>query len=286
MPVGVVSSIDIALWDLYERPAGEPISRLLGGTRRDRVPAYATDHFFPDVDTFDAFTETVVSEAQENVAAGFDALKVKVGIGRHFPWSTEADVEIMRAIREALGDDVRLMVDANHAYDTAEAKRVGRQLADLDLHFFEEPIPPQHIDNYAKLNRELKAPIVGGECWAFIEEFDRVFDKGAVGYAQPDVTSAGGITSMRRIASLADSANVQTLPHVFGSAVVLSTSLQLLATIPGDPMLEFDRTPNPIRSELAVDPIVNEGTFVPVPEGAGLGIGIDQDVLKRFRTDQ
>lgn len=91
---------------------------------------------------------------------------------------------------------------------------------------------------------------------------------------------------MRRIASLADSANVQTLPHVFGSAVALSASLQLLATIPGDPMLEFDRTPNPIRSELAVDPIVNEGTFVPVPEGTGLGIEIDQDVLERFRTDR
>jgi D-galactarolactone cycloisomerase len=135
------------------------------------------------------------------------------------------------------------------------------------------------------LNRELDVPIAGGECWAFVEEFDRVFDEGAVGYAQPDVTSAGGITSMRRIASLADAANVQCLPHVFGSAVALAASLQILATIPGDPMLEFDRTPNPIRDELAVDPIVNEGTDVPVPDGPGRGKEIDSDVLERFRTN-
>lgn len=286
IPVGVVSGVDIALWDLYGRTAGEPISRLLGGVRRDRVPAYATGHFFPDVDTFDAFEDAVVTEATENVEAGFDALKVKIGVSRHFPWSAETDVEIMRAIREAVGDDVRLMADANHAYDTAEASRVGRKLEELDVHFFEEPIPPQHIDDYAVLNRRLDVPIAGGECWAFLEEFNRVFDKQAVGYAQPDVTSAGGITSMRRIVSLADAVNVQCLPHVFGSAIALAASLQLLATIPGEPMLEFDRTPNPIRSELATDPIVNEGTFVPVPNGPGLGIEVDEDVLESFRVDR
>ncbi|MFC7008638.1 mandelate racemase/muconate lactonizing enzyme family protein [Halalkalicoccus salilacus] len=285
VPAGVVSGVDMALWDCYGKATGEPISRLLGGARRDRVRAYATGHFFPDVDTFDAFEERVVREARGNVEAGFDALKVKIGVGRHFPWSTETDVEIMRSIRDAVGDDVRLMADANHAYDTADASRVGRQLEELDVHFFEEPIGPQHVEDYALLNRELDVPIAGGECWAFVEEFDRVFDEGAVGYAQPDVTSAGGITSMRRIASLADAANVQCLPHVFGSAVALAASLQVLATIPGDPMLEFDRTPNPIRDELAVDPIVNEGTDVPVPDGPGLGIEIDSDVLERFRTN-
>lgn len=285
VPAGAVSGVDMALWDCYGKTAGESVSRLLGGRRREAVQAYATGHFFPDVDSIDAFKRTVVEEAEGNVDAGFDALKVKIGVGRHFPWSIDTDVEILRAIRDAVGDDIRLMADANHGYDTADARRVGRRLNDLDIYFFEEPIGPQHVEGYARLNRELDVPIAGGECWAFVEEFDRVFDRQAVSYAQPDVTSAGGITSMRRIASLADARNVQCLPHVFGSVVALAASLQVLATIPGNPMLEFDRTPNPIRDELAVDPIVNEGTSVAVPGGPGLGVEIDHDVLERFRVD-
>ncbi|MDL5363472.1 mandelate racemase/muconate lactonizing enzyme family protein [Halalkalicoccus sp. NIPERK01] len=285
VPASVVSGVDMALWDCYGKIAGESVSRLLGGRRREAVQAYATGHFFPDVDGTDAFKRAVVEEAEGNVDAGFDALKVKIGVGRHFPWSIDTDVEILRAIRDAVGDDIRLMADANHGYDTADARRVGRRLNDLDIYFFEEPIGPQHVEEYARLNRELDVPIAGGECWAFVEEFDRVFDRQAVSYAQPDVTSAGGITSMRRIASLADARNVQCLPHVFGSVVALAASLQVLATIPGNPMLEFDRTPNPIRDELAVDPIVNEGASVAVPGGPGLGIEIDHGVLERFRVD-
>ena len=103
---------------------------------------------------------------------------------------------------------------------------------------------------------------------------------------QPDVTSAGGLTSARRAAEIGDAAGIATYPHVFGSAVALAASLQLLATLPGSPRLEFDRTPNPIREDLAADPIRNEGTEVPVPDGPGLGIEIDGGTLERFRTDR
>lgn len=99
------------------------------------------------------------------------------------------------------------------------------------------------------------------------------------------MTSAGGLTTTRRVATLAESHDVQCLPHVFGSAIALAASLQLLAAIPGDPMLEFDRTPNPIREDLAVDPITNDGNTVPIPDGPGLGIEIDEDVLAAFRSD-
>lgn len=285
VPAGVVSGVDTALWDLYGKAVGEPVSTLLGSRQRDHVPAYATGHFFPDVHTIEEFKRVVTAEAEENVAAGFDALKVKIGVGRHFPWGPETDVEILRSIREAVGDDVRLMADANHAYDLTDARHVGRQLENLDVYFFEEPIPPEHIEEYALLNDTLDVPIAGGECWAFLHEFDRVLDANAVGYVQPDVTSAGGITSMRRIVSLSDAANVTCFPHVFGSAIALASSLQVLATVPGETMLEFDRTPNPIRDELVVDPIVNEGTTVQVPEGPGLGIEVDTTVLEEFRVD-
>ena len=283
VPVSVISGVDIALWDCYGRSLDTSVGRLLGGKRRDSVPAYATGHFFPDVETLDHFIETVIQEARGNVANGFEALKVKIGVSRHFPWGIDADLEIMSAIRDEVGDEVRLMADANHAYDVADARRVARRLEDLDVYFFEEPVEPQFIKDYATLNQEVDIPIAGGECWAFAHEFDRIFEQEAVSYAQPDVTSAGGITSMRRIASLADANNIQTLPHVFGSVVALAASLQILSTIPGKPMVEFDRTPNPIRDELSVEPITNDGPVVHVPEGPGLGIEIDPEVLDEFR---
>lgn len=286
VPASVVSGVDIALWDLRGRVLGEPISRLLGGHRRDEVRAYATGHFFPDVDSFDAIRESVVEEARGHVDAGFTALKNKIGLSRHFPYGVEEDVELVRAIREAVGDDVRLMTDANHGYGRAEALRVARELEALDVHFFEEPLPPEDLEGYAMLERRGPVAIAGGESWAFREEFDEVLDRGAASYLQPDLTSAGGITSTKRIVSTADARNLQVLPHVFGSAVALAASLQVLATIPGDPMFEFDRTPNPLREELPSEPIENDGMVVPVPDGPGIGIEIDPDTLDRFRVDR
>jgi D-galactarolactone cycloisomerase len=285
VPASVVSGVDIALWDLRGKSMGEPISTLLGGRRRERVRAYATGHFFSDVESFDDLRTSVVDEAVGNVEAGFDALKNKIGLARHFPYGREEDVELVRAIRRAVGDDIRLMTDANHAYDAADARWVADRLADLDIYFFEEPVPPRAVDTYGRLNRTGDVSIAGGECWAFEHEFERVLDAGAVDYVQPDVTSAGGLTSARRIATLAESNDVRCLPHVFGSAVALAASLQLLATLPGEPMLEFDRTPNPIREDLATEPIVNEGNAIPIPDGPGLGIEIDEDVLDAFWQD-
>ena len=285
-PASVISGVDIALWDVYGKALDTSVSRLLGGRRRDRVRAYATGHFWSETDDFEALKADVVEEATGHVDAGFDALKNKIGLYRHpdFPWGWREDVELVRAIREAVGDDVRLSTDANHAYDVATAKRVGQALADLDVYFFEEPVVPRAIDDYATLNRQLGTPLAGGECWAFEHEFERVLDAGGVGVIQPDITSAGGLTSTRRVVELANAKNVQCMPHVFGSAIALAASLQVIATIPGEPMLEFDRTPNPIRDDLAKQSVENEGNAVPIPDRPGIGIEIDQDVLDSFRV--
>ena len=285
IPATVVSGVDTALWDLYGRAVGEPVSQLLGGRHRDRVRAYATGHYFRDVDDFEELERIIVEEAKGHVEAGFDALKNKIGLARNTPWGPREDVRLVRAIREAVGDDVRLMTDANLAYDMAEARRVGERLAELDVYWFEEPIPPTNVEGYARLNRELDVPLAGGECWAFEGEFRRVVEAGGVGYVQPDPASAGGITATDRVVDLAAAANVQCVPHVWGTAIGLASSLQVIATIPGETMLEFDRTPNPIRQGIVTDPIENEGNSVPIPDGPGLGIEVDEGALAEFRVD-
>lgn len=283
VPASVVSGVDIALWDAYGKATGQSVSRLLGGRRRDEVTAYATGHFFRDVEEFDTLQSIIVDEARSHVDAGFTTLKQKIGVSNHFPWGPEKDIELVRAVRNAVGDDIDLMADANHAYDLATAKRVARGLNELDLRFFEEPVRPA-IDYYSDLSEDVSIPLAGGECWAFQHEFDQVLAEGAVDYVQPDVTSAGGLTSTRRVATLADSANVQCVPHVFGSAIALAASLQVIATVPGTPMLEFDRMPNPIREDLAVDPITNDGDVVTIRDEPGLGVRIDESVLDSFRA--
>ena len=284
VPAGVVSGVDIALWDLRGKLTGEPVARLLGGRRRDSVRAYATGHFFTDCDSFSTLRERVVEEARANVDAGFDALKNKIGLARHFPWSREEDVELVRAIREAVGDDVRLMTDANHAYDVADARWVADRLGELGVYFFEEPLPPEQFEAYGRVNEGADVPLAAGESWAFEHEFDRAAEAGAVDVLQPDVTSAGGVTSARRAADLAAANGLRCVPHVFGTPIALAASLHVLATLPGDPMLEFDRTPNPIRRRLTAEPITNEGNAVPVPDGPGLGIEVDPDAVSEFRA--
>ena len=151
--------------------------------------------------------------------------------------------------------------------------------------FFEEPPAPDRIDAYTRLNYETEIPIPAGECWALAPEFRRAANAGAVDVLQPDVTGAGGFTSTRRATEIGDAAGLATYPNVFGSAVALAASLQFVATLSGDPRVEFDRTPNPIRAELAVDSIRNEGTSVPVPDGPGLGVERDHETIDRLRTD-
>ena len=246
VPAGVVSGVDLALWDLRGKAAGASAATLLGGRRRESVPAYATGHFWPPVDEFDDLRGSVVSEARDQVDAGFDALKLKIGLKRHFGWGPDADVELVAAVRAAVGDDVTLMADANHAYDLPAARRVADGLTDLDVAFFEEPMPPEKLDAYARLNEGSEVPIAGGECWAFANEFRQVVDRGAADVVRPDVTSAGGLTSARRAADVASAAGAAVYPHVFGSAVALGASLQLLATLPSGPA--WGSTGRPIRS--------------------------------------
>jgi D-galactarolactone cycloisomerase len=284
VPWSAVSGIDVALWDLLGKREGKPISGLLGGRRRESIRAYATGGFWPDVESFEAVRESVVAEARAHVDRGFGALKTKIGLHHHFGWDWRRDVELVRAIRDAVGPDVRVMADANHAYDVATARQVGSALAGLDVAFFEEPLAPERVGSYGRLQRDVEVPLAAGECWS-PPQFDRALESGAVGYVQPDVTSTGGLTPARRVVTTAAARNVQAIPHVFGSTVALAASLQLLATARGNPMLEFDRTPNPIRDDLATTAIENDGPEVPIPEGPGLGVGIDPEVLADFRVE-
>ncbi len=281
LAIQALSGIDIALWDIRGKAAGQPIHALLGGPIRRRVRAYATGLYErerPD------HTRYLAEEARGYVEEGFSAMKLKVGFG------VARDLAAARAVREAVGADVALMIDANHAYDVTAATELGRRLAELDIAWFEEPVPPEDVEGYAELRRRQPLPVAGGECSFTRFDFRRLFTARALDVAQPDTCAAGGISECKKIADMAAAFGVRCIPHVWGTGIALAASLQLLAVLPNEPLcrhpreplLEFDRTEHPIREAILVEPILHRGGWVEIPSGPGLGVEIAREALHRF----
>jgi D-galactarolactone cycloisomerase len=281
--ISAISGIDIALWDLKGRHYGAPVHLLLGGANRTAVDAYATGTYRRGTgDPLDYIVEEVKGYARE----GFKAVKLKIGFG------VAEDVRLIKAVRNALGPDVGLMLDANHGYDALEAIALGRAVADLDIGWFEEPVVPDDLDSYVEVRKGQPIPVAGGECeftrWGFRE----VFNRRAIDIVQPDTCAAGGLSECKKIADMAAAFGVRYVPHVWGTGIGLAASLHLLAALPHvpprltprEPMLEFDRSEHPFRQSIMTRPIEHENGRVSIPTGPGLGIEIDRATLDRYRA--
>lgn len=284
-PYGALSGVDIALWDLKGKLLGRPVHELLGGAFRDSVPAYATGHYFRKVESLDEQIAAVLQEAEKHLEDGFRTLKLKVGLAL-LGYEVDADIRLMRALHERASDHgASLMIDANCAYSVPEAIRVGRAAEELGVVWFEEPLPPSDLDGYALLTQKLDVPVAAGESWALLSNFHEVFRRRAVSVAQPDVSSAGGITEVKRIVDLSHALNIPCIPHVWGTPIALAASLQVLAVLPRHALLEFDRSDNPIRESMLDEHLrVRQDGTVAVPDGPGLGIQVDPEQLQRFST--
>jgi D-galactarolactone cycloisomerase len=277
-----LSGIDIALWDIKGKHFGVPVHQLLGGALRNEVEAYATGLYRrKSGDPLVYLPE----EAARYVAEGFGAVKLKVGFG------IEEDAAITRAVREAIGPDVALMVDANHAYDATAAIRLGRKIEACDIGWFEEPVPPEDVAGYRAVKDALDIPVAGGECEFTRFGFRELFVSHALDIAQPDTCGAGGLSECKKIADMSEAFGIRYNPHVWGTGIAIAASLQLLAVLPShtpnslaplEPMLEFDRTEHPIRQAILVRPVEHRGGRVRIPDSPGLGIEINRDALARF----
>jgi D-galactarolactone cycloisomerase len=282
--VAAISAVDIALWDIAGRARGEPIHKLLGGAFRDRVEPYATG-FYRIKGQGEA--ARLADEALRHHEAGFRLMKVKLGYG------VEDDIACMQAICRAIeGRDITLMIDTNHAYGRAEALRLGRALADCKLRWYEEPVVPEDLRGYVEMREKLTMPIAGGENEHTMYGYRELFAAGAVDIAQPDLGSCGGITAARHIIALAQSHGVAVNPHVWGSAIAQAASLQLIAALPvahhslfaQEPVFEYDRSSHPFRQHLITEPILQQGGWVTIPDGPGLGVEIDRAALEKYRV--
>lgn len=286
-----ISALDIALWDIMGQVLGAPIWRLLGGAFRDSIPAYATGCYYRPADMSDyrPSLPALADEARSYVEAGFTMLKVKVGL-----LPIAADAERLRTIRSAVGAGTALLVDSNHAYNAASAVRMGRCMEELDVRWFEEPVPPEDHEGYRRVRAALDIPIAGGECEYTRYGFRALLDGGCVDIAQPDLCVAGGFSEWQKIYALASALGVSVVPHVWGSGIALAAALHVLAATPltphtanpvalqNEPVVEFDRKPNPLRDRLLGNPFALVDGRVRVPQGPGLGVAVDDAMLRKY----
>ncbi len=279
-----LSAIDVALWDLKGKLLGCPVSVLLGGRKRDEVQAYATGLYFTEGN---GLAKRLSDEAQKYREQGFHAVKMKVGL------SIKQDIQNVQAVRESLGEEINLMVDANHAYSLTEACQLARELERFNISWFEEPVSPENYSDYAELRLRTSIPIAGGECEYLRNGFLTLFQSRSVDIAQPDICAAGGITEVKKIADMAKTFGVQIVPHTWGTGIAIAAALQLAGNIeigPGrlfapDALIELDQTENLLRDELTQPRLKPQNGKLQIPNAPGLGVDVDEKLLQHFMAE-
>lgn len=281
--IEALSGIDIALWDIAGKAQGVPVYHLLGGKQHNRIAAYASSLRFRGL-------ETTLETARTFMERGFRAMKIKIGQNPHDPTD---DLKLVKAIRQEVGEEIILMVDVNCGYhsDVATALRVGRQLEALNIYWYEEPLSPDHIDGYSTLAAALDMPVAAGEAAFTRYDFRDLFVRGAVDIIQPNACRTGGLSEVRKIAAMSSAFHIPYAPHTGScSAVALAVGLHIATALPNFLTYEYMQSdwskdqPNPLRHDLVQEPIeiFADGCMAPPPDKPGLGIELNDEILRRY----
>ncbi|WP_395809187.1 mandelate racemase/muconate lactonizing enzyme family protein [Daejeonella sp.] len=272
-----ISGIDIALWDLLGKATNQPVGRLLGGRYRERVQPYAS------------LLMDKPEKMKDNLLAikskGFRAFKIGWGpFGRH---NAATDEAIVKAAREAIGPASRLMVDAGgsdafwpNGYKWA--LNTAKMLADYDVHWFEEALNPDALEDYVKLREHSPVAISGGEVLTRRQSFQPWINAHAFDIVQPDVTKVGGISEERRIAYMAQDKGIRFIPHGWNTAVGLAADLHLASAFPDTDLVEY-LIGSPFIDDIKVGGWkLDADGMLAIPSTPGLGIELDPDIVKKY----
>lgn len=271
MTTQVISGIDIALWDLMGKAVGKSVHKLLGGYR-DRIPAYIAGGYYEEGKGLKELAE----EMEENLRLGARAIKMKVG-----GVPINEDVERVKVVRQTIGPDVKLMVDANNAYAAYEAIEIARKMEPYDVFWFEEPVAPDDYRGHAQVARASGIPVATGENEYTRYGFRDLIEHDAAAIFNVDAQIVGGITEFMHVVSLAAAHDLRIAPH--GAQEI---HIHLVAAIPNGLILEFYReTVDPLRGQIFKEPLaLDEDGCVAVPDRPGLGMEPNFELLEQHRV--
>ena len=277
--IAAISAADIALWDLVGKVERKPISELLYGGFRNQIPVYAS--LYPIGET----PEEVKRNCDQAIERGFRAVKLD---GPPLGQDVKLDAEILQTCRDSIGGEYELMVDvAEPGWDLKESIARARMYSNYNLYFLEAPLGPEELENYGTLSESVDIRIAYGEQHTTRYEFKELIEKGKLDVVQPDISRAGGITELRRIAHMAQMRGVLIIPHCWKTGISIAANLHLLSALQNAPYLEFCQPPaSPLRYELLKDDFSVVNGCVQVPEGPGLGIELNERIVERYRIDR
>lgn len=275
--MSALSAIEMALWDIKGKSLGVPVYQLLGGKVRNAVPCYA-NAWFANAKTPDAFAAC----AKKAVALGYKALKWDP-FGSVFRTISAQGLRdalaVVDAVKSAVGTQAELLIEGHGRFELPAARRIAKALEDYDVQWFEEPLIPGNLENYARLRHETRTPISMGERLYTRWDFREVFERGCADFIQPDVSHAGGIWELRKIAAMAEVAQVAFCPHNPSGPVANAATLQLAACTPNFLYLETMATDVPWRAEVARETCRLVNGEMTISDAPGLGVEINEEAL-------
>lgn len=284
-----ISAIDIALWDIRGKVLGQPIYNLMGGKVRERIALYC----HPPQPSSPA---DIAASAQEIVDAGFVAFKMDpmiahlhVGNASFLDGEISADaeakaLETLAAARETVGPQVEILIDAHGLYNVPSAVRLANKMADYNIHWFEEPVPPESWKALKQVREQVSTPICTGERLHTRWEFVPIFEHGLADFVMPDVTWAGGISELKKIATMAEAYYVPISPHDASGPINVMAGAQVMMTVPNFYKLEISRYDLSGYNILIDEPLDIRAGHLHVPARPGLGVELDPDALRRYET--
>lgn len=275
-----ISAIDTALWDLKGKLLSAPLYQLLGGRRRPQIRACASVIF--DTENLDRTAEEFADYRKRGYTA------VKGGWGKSpdkaFGLDPKRDLTLVRVIRDAIGDDVDLVIDVGtHVrWTPSHAIKMARAFEPFNLYWIEEPLPPEDLAGYRRLHAAIHTPIATGEKEATFRGFRDLIRSGGVDIVMPDVGKAEGVTGVRRVLEAAEMDGVKFTMHSWSSAINTAASIHLYASAPNGTVFELKPDANPMQHELVDRPFEQKAGYVELPEGPGLGITVNEDVVRKY----
>jgi L-rhamnonate dehydratase len=279
LAIEALSAIDIALWDIVGKATGQPVYNLLGGRTRSAIRAYASQCYArEDLDA-------LAAEARGYVDDGYTAVKMRFGYG---PQDGRRGMlrnrELVRTVREAVGDEVELAAEAYMGWDETYAIPMIRMVDDFRLAWVEEPVLPDRIDAYARIRERVATPISGGEHEFTLQGFHQLLQAGAVDIIQPDVNRMGGITEARKVWALGEAHGVRVIPHGNQAhnahLIIASLASPLIEVFPDDGV----RPGYKLHHEFFDGEPRAHGGVVHVPDAPGLGLELNLEAIERHKA--
>ncbi len=278
--MSALAAVDMALWDIKGKDLGVPVYQLLGGKVRDMVPCYANGWFAP------AKTPAEFAvKAKEAVTKGFKGLKwdpfgsAYMNISRQ---EFNTTMECVEAVAATVGSEVEIMIEGHGRFNIPTAIRIGRALEKFDITWFEEPIPPDNFEGLAEVRRQVNVPIAAGERLYTRWDFRNFLKLGCADFIQPDVSHAGGISEIRKIAAMAECYHIPLCPHNPSGPVANAATLHIAASTPNFYLLETMMSDVPYRADISTERVSMANGMMAINSKPGLGIDINEEVVKQY----